>query len=517
MRQQLFSDQEPVFAGEHAYRAVISADDAHGMVVDDNLRMYIGRGTKVYLLPLRHRNQVSFDITALNPDGTWAPDGHEGGPPGDGGGLRRADRRTSPATSTWTPSTSAPSTTSTRSTRGTPTPSSLMGDAAHAMLHHQGQGANSAILDAGALADALLEADSVPEALAAVPGDPQAGHRRAAAHLPPGLDRGRARRRLPRPEARATHARGLTHDPAPRDRQGPRAPCPRRPPGPLDPAAMRAGEEAQVAAARGAAAAARGRGRDRATPSGDVPVRIYTPVEADSYGLLVYFHGGAFFLGSLDTHDHVARSLAKETGLQGRLRRLPPGARGRLPGRPRGLLRRWSAGPPSTATSLGWDGRTLAIAGDSSGGNFVAAVAAMAHDDGFDGITHQVLFYPSLDLDFDVDRYASLRENAEGYGLETAGPEAVQRLLPRQRRGPGRPAASRRSSARTSPGCPPALIITAEHDPLRDEGELYGRRLRGGRGGRDRQPVRRRRPRVRPALLLDPGVPPGVRGDRATS
>src|SRR6266542_2651422 len=73
VRQQLFSDQGPVFAGEHAYRAVISVDDAHGMAVDDNLRMYIGRGTKVYFLPLRHRGQVSFDITALCPHPTWAP------------------------------------------------------------------------------------------------------------------------------------------------------------------------------------------------------------------------------------------------------------------------------------------------------------------------------------------------------------------------------------------------------------------------------------------------------------
>src|SRR5690606_27372329 len=73
VRQQLFSDKDPVFSGEHAYRAVISVDDASGMVGDDNLRTYIGQGTKVYLLPLRHRNQVSFDITALCDDGTWAP------------------------------------------------------------------------------------------------------------------------------------------------------------------------------------------------------------------------------------------------------------------------------------------------------------------------------------------------------------------------------------------------------------------------------------------------------------
>ena len=175
------------------------------------------------------------------------------------------------------------------------------------------------------------------------------------------------------------------------------------------------------------------------TPSGEVPVRIYTPAEADAHGLLVYFHGGAFFLGSLDTHDHVARALAKETGhkvISVGYRLAPEAAF------PAGLddcygVVRWAA---EQGTSLGWDGKNLAIAGDSSGGNFVAAVAAMAHDDGFDRITHQVLFYPSLDLDFDVDRYASLRENAEGLRAGDGGPQAVQLLLPRERGGPGGPA-----------------------------------------------------------------------------
>ena len=97
----------------------------------------------------------------------------------------------------------------------------------------------------------------------------------------------------------------------------------------------------------------------------------------------MYFHGGAFFLGSLDTHDHVARSLAKETGYKviSVGYRLAPEA-----AFPAGLedcygVVRWAAEQGET---LGWDGKNLAIAGDSSGGNFVAAVAAMAHDDGFD-------------------------------------------------------------------------------------------------------------------------------------
>jgi salicylate hydroxylase len=165
VREQLFSGKGPVFSGEHAYRVVISADDAHGMVTDDNLRMYIGKGTKVYLLPLRHRNQVSFDITALNSDGTWAPtitkeellktvEGFDERIVAIARGLDmdavniRAVYDIDPVDSWHTDSVV------------------LMGDAAHSMLHHQGQGANSAIEDAGALADALAEADSVKEALA---------------------------------------------------------------------------------------------------------------------------------------------------------------------------------------------------------------------------------------------------------------------------------------------------------------------------------------------------------------
>lgn len=165
VRHQLFSQKHPVFSGEHAYRTVISADAAHGMVVDDNLRMYIGRGTKIYLLPLRHRGQVSFDITALNPDGTWAPqvtkedllktvDGFDERLVAITRDLDmdtvniRAVYDIDPV-DTWHTDSVV-----------------LVGDAAHSMLHHQGQGANSAIEDGGALADVLRRADSLKEALA---------------------------------------------------------------------------------------------------------------------------------------------------------------------------------------------------------------------------------------------------------------------------------------------------------------------------------------------------------------
>ncbi|MFJ5900277.1 alpha/beta hydrolase [Streptomyces sp. NPDC093064] len=254
------------------------------------------------------------------------------------------------------------------------------------------------------------------------------------------------------------------------------ASLPAPPEGPLDPVALRAADEAHVAPLEERLPLHAVDDVTAKTAAGEVPVRIYTPVEADSYGVLVYFHGGAFFLGSLETHDHVARSLAKETGLKvvSVGYRLAPEA-----AFPAGLddcyaVVRWVA---EEGTGLGWEGATLAVAGDSSGGTFAAAVAARAHDDGFDRITHQILYYPSLDLDFDVDRYPSLRENAVGYGLETAGLKPFNAFYLDSGADPTDPLVS--PIKRTDlTGLPPALVVTAEHDPMRDEGELYGERLR---------------------------------------
>ncbi|MEV0972449.1 alpha/beta hydrolase [Microtetraspora glauca] len=251
---------------------------------------------------------------------------------------------------------------------------------------------------------------------------------------------------------------------------------PAPPPGPLNPEAMRAGDESQVPPVADRLPLHSVEDLTAQTAVGQVPVRVYTPVDAEAYGLLVYFHGGAFFLGSLNTHDHVARSLAKETGLKVvsvGYRLAPEHAF------PAGLedcyaVVRWAA---ENGERLAWDGATLAIAGDSSGGTFVAAVAGMAHDDGFDRITHQVMFYPSLDLDFDVDRYASLRENAVGFGLETAGLKPFNAFYLDSGADPADPRVSPIKRADLT-GLPPALIITGELDPLRDEGERYGQKLK---------------------------------------
>ena len=251
---------------------------------------------------------------------------------------------------------------------------------------------------------------------------------------------------------------------------------PAPPAGPPDPAFLREIETQGLAAEPDRLPLHRVEDAVAGTAVGDVPVRLYIPASTESSGVLVYFHGGAFFLGSLETHDHIARALAKASGFTvvSVGYRLAPEA-----AFPAGLedcyaVVRWA---DQHRTRLGAGQGPLAIAGDSSGATFVAAVSAMALDDGFDAITHQVLLYPSLDLDFDVDRYASLRDNAVGYGLETAGLKPFNSFYLDSGADPADPLVSpiKREDLR---GLPSALIITAEHDPLRDEGELYGDRLR---------------------------------------
>ncbi|QGU06951.1 Carboxylesterase NlhH [Corynebacterium occultum] len=204
----------------------------------------------------------------------------------------------------------------------------------------------------------------------------------------------------------------------------------------------------------------------------EVPVRIYADTEAPK-GTIVYFHGGAFFSGSLDTHDHVARSLAKETGWQIISVGYSLSPEVAFPV----ALQECYTVVREVAESL--DEAPLALAGDSSGANFVAAVTAMAKDDNFDRITHQILYYPSVDLDFDQERWPSLKENAEGYGLEYNGLAPFNSFYLENGADPADPLVSPIKREDLS-GLPKALIITAGYDPLRDEGEAYAAKLREG-------------------------------------
>lgn len=257
------------------------------------------------------------------------------------------------------------------------------------------------------------------------------------------------------------------------------AEMPAPPPGPLNPEAMRAGDESHVPPMDKRIPVNSVVDRALATSVGDVPVRVYTPTTAENHSVLVYFHGGAFFLGSLNTHDHIARELANETGcvvVSVGYRLAPEHAF------PAGLndcyaVVQWIAGEGSSSSNgIGWNGKTLVIAGDSSGANFVAAIAAKALDEGLKCITHQVLYYPSLDLDFDVERYASLKTNAVGNGLETGMLKPFNAFYLESGAEPSDPLVSPIKRESFS-GLPPAFIVTAEYDPLRDEGEVYGQKL----------------------------------------
>lgn len=166
VRSTLFTDAAPVFSHEHAYRIVIDIADAHGLVTDTNPRFYMGQnGTIAYNLPLPHRGQLSYDITAPSDDETWAPaiTNDELVALLDGFDERivavARELDISQVTSRSVYDIDPVEIWHTDST-------TLLGDAAHAMLHHQGQGANSAIADAAGLAEAFQAAASVPEALA---------------------------------------------------------------------------------------------------------------------------------------------------------------------------------------------------------------------------------------------------------------------------------------------------------------------------------------------------------------
>jgi acetyl esterase len=259
------------------------------------------------------------------------------------------------------------------------------------------------------------------------------------------------------------------------------ASLPPPPRGPLNPETMRAADESHVPPTEKRLPVHSVVDQSFPTPAGEVPVRIYKPTAADIHPVLVYFHGGAFFLGSLNTHDHVARALANATQcvvVSAGYRLAPEHAF------PAGLndcyaVVQWiEKNGRDSGNGIGWDGQTLAVAGDSSGGTFAAAVAAMAVDAGLNCITHQVLYYPSLDLDFDVERYESLKTNAVGNGLETATLKPFNAFYIESGADPADALVSPIKRTDLS-GLPPALIVTAECDPLRDEGELYGRNLAG--------------------------------------
>lgn len=212
------------------------------------------------------------------------------------------------------------------------------------------------------------------------------------------------------------------------------------------------------------------------TPGGDIPVRVYVPTtEPGPRPVLVYFHGGGWVIGSVDTHDGSVRAIAEGSGLtvvsvDYRLAPEHP-----FPAALDDCLAavRWVV---DNAAELDVDPSRLAVGGDSAGGNLAAVVSQQFAASGGPDIRFQLLVYPATD---GTMSHPSVDENAEGYFLtkklmawfwaqyvgDAVEPTDV-RLSPLH------------APAEALVGLPPALVITAEFDPLRDEGEAYADRLR---------------------------------------
>ncbi len=213
---------------------------------------------------------------------------------------------------------------------------------------------------------------------------------------------------------------------------------------------------------------------DRAIPGPgpDVPVRIYTPDGRGPFPVLVWFHGGGWVVGDLDTADGTARRLTAQTGcvVVSVDYRLAPEARFPAAAEDCYAVTQWVA---TNAAGIDADPGRIAVGGDSSGGNLAAVVSLMARDRGVSPPVFQLLVYPVIARDFDTGSY---RQNGEGYGITRDSMKWYWDLYLTEDADASNPYAAPLLANALS-GLPPALVITAEFDPLCDEGEAYAQRL----------------------------------------
>ena len=208
-------------------------------------------------------------------------------------------------------------------------------------------------------------------------------------------------------------------------------------------------------------------------PAGQIPVRIYTPQGSGPFAVLVHFHGGGFVLGSIETEDEFCRALTNAAGciVVSVDYRLAPEHKFPAAADDCYAATKWVA---ENSEAIGGDPTRIAVGGGSAGGNLAAVVALMARDRGTPPLVYQVLQQPVTNFAFNTQSY---RENAEGYFLTKDAMVWFWDLYLRSDADGDNPYASP-LRAKELRWLPPALVITAEFDPLRDEGEAYAARLR---------------------------------------
>jgi len=208
-------------------------------------------------------------------------------------------------------------------------------------------------------------------------------------------------------------------------------------------------------------------------PDGDVPVRIYSPEGDGPFPILAWFHGGGWVVGDLESADGSARNLCVggQCVVVSVDYRLAPETKFPGPAEDCWAATTWAV---NNASSINGDPTRLAVGGDSAGGNLAAAMSLMAADRGGPEIALQLLVYPAVGPELNT---VSSNENAEGYSLTKATMEWYWDHYLNGDEDAANPYAAP-IQAKSLAGQPPALVITAEFDPLRDEGEAYAERLR---------------------------------------
>jgi acetyl esterase len=236
----------------------------------------------------------------------------------------------------------------------------------------------------------------------------------------------------------------------------------------------RAQYEARIALMAPAAEVASIRELTIEASGGSLKIRIYTPHGVGPFPLLMFFHGSGFVLCSLDTHDGMCRNLCAGGGcvVASVDYRLAP--KHKFPAGPDDCLyaTRWVAAHTS---ELSADPGRIAVGGDSAGATMAAVTALRVRDEGGPALRAQLLLYPVTD--YHTPGTPSYEENAEGYGLTRDTMKWFWAHYLTDASEAANPYASPLRASDLS-RLPPALVITAEYDPLRDEGELYAERLK---------------------------------------
>jgi acetyl esterase len=240
---------------------------------------------------------------------------------------------------------------------------------------------------------------------------------------------------------------------------------------PFDPAALRLADEQPMPVPKAGVAEVRDVTLD--TSAGPVKARLYHPMPGTTLPLLVFIHGGGWVFGTLDTHDPLCRALAAAAEIAVLSLEYPRAPEHRYP-TALDTVRAAVVTAAAEADTLGIDAGRIAVGGDSAGGNLSAALCLATRDEGGPAIAHQLLFYPVIDNDF---TRASYVENATGYMLSS---EMMQWFWAQYLGDAGRAAGALATPIRADnlAGLPSATIVTAEFDPLRDEGIAYAEQLK---------------------------------------